>query len=89
MPTKYPRRSVTETPRVRAALDALRRRGERVRLGELVVRGASDRLREIEDEHGDEARKTQLRRQLVERLRTGRGLDADAAYEVRDSGWTH
>jgi hypothetical protein len=70
-------------------LDALRRRGERVRLGELVIRGAADRLREIEAERDEEARKAELRRDLVERLRTGAGLDVDAAYEVRERGWTH
>ena len=89
MPTTHPRRSITETPSVREALDALRRRGERVRLAELVIRGASERLREIEAERDEETSKAELRRQLVEQLRTGEGLDADAAYEVREHGWTH
>ncbi|MGD0454071.1 MAG: hypothetical protein ABSB69_10780 [Solirubrobacteraceae bacterium] len=89
MPTRLPRHSITETPPVREALDALRRRGERVRLDDLVIRGARDRLREMELARDDEARNTELRRQLVEQLRTGEGLDADAAYEVRERGWTH
>lgn len=89
MPTRHPRHSITETPPVRDALDALRRRGERVRLDDLVIRGARDRLREMESARGDEARNTELRRQLVEQLRSGDGLDADAAYEVRERGWTH
>jgi hypothetical protein len=89
MPTQHARRSITETPPVREALDALRRRGERVRLGELVIRGASERLREIEAEQDEDARNAQLRRDLVERLRTGEGLDVHAAYEVREHGWTH
>lgn len=89
MPTQHARRSITETPPVRQALDALRRRGERVRLGDLVIRGASERLREIEAEQDEEARNAELRRGLVERLRTGEGLDVDAAYEVREHGWTH
>jgi hypothetical protein len=88
MPTQHARRSITETPPVREALDALRRRGEHVRLGELVIRGASERLREIEAEQDAEARNAELRRGLVERLRTGEGLDVDAAYEVREHGWT-
>jgi len=74
---------------VREALDALRHRGERVRMGELVIRGARERLRELEAEREDEARKAELRRRLVERLRTGEGIDVDAAYEVREHGWIH
>jgi|HubBroStandDraft_6_1064221.scaffolds.fasta_scaffold12603_5 hypothetical protein len=89
MPTRHPRHSVTETPPVREALDALRLRGERVRMGELVIRGAHERLRELEAERDDEAHKAELRRQLVEQLRTGEGIDVDAAYEVREHGWIH
>jgi hypothetical protein len=74
---------------VREALDALRRRGERVRLGDLVIRGARERLREMEVARDSEAHKAELRRDLVERLRTGEGLDAAAAYDVRERGWTH
>jgi hypothetical protein len=74
---------------VREALDALRRRGERVRLDDLVIRGARERLREMEVARDEETRNAELRRQLVEQLRTGEGLDVDAAYEVRERGWTH
>lgn len=89
MPTRHPRRSITETPAVRDALAELRRRGHPVRLGELVILGARERLREVEAEADEDARKAKLRRALVERLRTGEGLDAAAAYEVREHGWTH
>jgi hypothetical protein len=89
VPTRHPRHSVTETPPVREALDALRLRGERVRMGDLVIRGARERLRELEAERDDEAERAELRRQLVERLRTGEGIDVDAAYEVREHGWIH
>jgi hypothetical protein len=89
MPTSHPRHSVTETPPVREALDALRVRGERVRMGELVIRGARERLRELEAERDDEAQRAELRRRLVERLHTGEGIDVDAAYEVREHGWIH
>jgi hypothetical protein len=89
VPTRHPRHSITETPPVREALDALRRRGERVRLDDLVIRGARERLREMEVARDQESRNIELRRQLIERLRTGEGLDADAAYEVRERGWTH
>jgi hypothetical protein len=89
VPTRHPRHSITETPPVREALDSLRRRGERVRLDDLVIRGARDRLREIEVGRGQEAEKAELRRELIEQLRTGEGLDVAAAYEVREHGWTH
>lgn len=89
VPTRHPRHSVTETPPVREALDALRHRGERIRLDDLVIRGARERLREMEAARDQESRDIELRRQLIERLRTGEGLDADAAYEVRERGWTH
>jgi hypothetical protein len=89
VPTRHRRHSITETPPVREALDALRHRGERVRLGDLVILGARERLREIESARNSDARNAELRRQLIERLRTGEGLDVDAAYEVRERGWTH
>jgi hypothetical protein len=74
---------------VREALDALRVRGERVRMGDLVIRGARERLAELEGEREDEAHRAELRRDLVRRLHTGEGLDAEAAYEVREHGWIH
>jgi hypothetical protein len=89
IPTRLPRHSVTETPHVRAALDELRRRGERVRLDDLVIRGARQRLQELDAAAVEEASNAELRRQLIDRLRTGEGLDAAAAYEVRERGWTH
>lgn len=60
-----------------------------MRLDDLVIRGARDRLREIEVGRGREAEKAELRRELIEQLRSGDGLDAAAAYEVREHGWTH
>ena len=89
MPTRHPRHLITETPPVREALDSLRRRGERVRLDDLVIRGARDRLKELEVGRGEEAEKTELRRELIEQLRTGDGLDVGACYEVSEHGWTH
>lgn len=74
---------------MREALESLRRRGERVKLDDLVIRGARDRLRELEAGQGEEAEKAELRRELIEQLRTGDGLDVDAAYEVSKHGWTH
>ncbi len=74
---------------MREALDALRTRGERVRLDDLVIRGARDRLREVESAREDRDARVSLRRDLVEQLRTGDGLDASAAHEVSERGWTH
>jgi len=64
---------MTETPLVRAALDSLRRRGERVKLDDLVIRGARDRLRESEVGRGEEPRRTSLlpkkdRRSIIYKL---------------------
>jgi hypothetical protein len=89
VPTRHRRHSITETPTVHEALDALRSRGERVRLSELVVRGARERLRELDEQRVSEERGAELRRQLVEQLHSGDGLDADAAYEARERGWSH
>jgi hypothetical protein len=89
MPTRHRRHSITETPRVREALEPLRRQGLKVDLGDLVVLGAEQRLRQMEAEQVEEERRRKLRLQLVEQLRTGEGLDVAAAYEVRETGWTH
>ena len=89
VPTRHPRHSITETPAVHEALRALRSRGERVHLGELVVRGARERLRELDEERMSEERSAELRSELVEQLRSGDGLDANAAYEARERGWSH
>jgi len=43
----------------------------------------------MENSREEDARKAKLRQSLVERLRTGEGLDVDAAYEVSEHGWTH
>jgi len=74
---------------VHEALEALRSRGEPVRLSELVVRGARERLRELDEKRDLDNCNRELRGQLVEQLHTGDGLDADAAYEVREHGWSH
>ncbi len=89
MPTKHPRHSITETPRIREALEPLREAGIKVDLAELVVLGAEIRLREIEAEEADEQRKAALRQRLIERLRTGKGIDIAAAYAVHEHGWAH
>ena len=74
---------------MREVLDALRRRGERVRLDDLVIRGGRERLREMEAERHANAPDVELRKQLIERMRSRDGVDVKAAYEVRERGWTH
>ena len=85
MPTRHPRHAVTETPRVRAALDELRSRGIGFTLAELVVRGAEVRLAEI----AQEGARGELRARLAAALRDGtHGLDPAALDEARERGWT-
>jgi hypothetical protein len=60
-----------------------------VRFDDLVIRGARDRLREMDSARDHEAGNAELRRQLILQLRTGEGLDVGAAYEVAERGWTH
>jgi hypothetical protein len=45
-------------------------------------------LPEVESARDDAAGNAELRRQLIQQLRTGEGLDVDAAYEVRERGLT-
>ncbi len=87
MPTKHKRHSVTETPRVKAALDELRsaRPGERIDLAELVILGARRKAQEQEISNDERRRRIDA---LVERVRTGNtGVDPQAAQRVRREGW--
>jgi hypothetical protein len=87
VPTKHRRHAITETPPVRAALDALRAElgDARIELGELVILGANQKVAQLRAERDDAA---MLRRQLAERIRR-RDLPVDraAADEVRRAGW--
>lgn len=60
-----------------------------MRLDDLVIRGARERLREMELARQEGARNAEVRLKLIERLRSAEGIDVDAAYEVRERGWTH
>lgn len=85
MPTRHKRHSVTETPEVARALAPLRERLGEIRLGELVVLGAQEKLRQLERDHG-EAR--QARERLAQRVRDRRsGGDPELADRVRREGW--
>ena len=78
---------ITETPPVKEALDELRRAqgGEKVELPDLVIRGAKEKVRELE------AASESARRawdEIAEWIRTGNGpkVDIAAADEVKRLG---
>lgn len=87
VPTKRRRHAITETPPVQEALDELRRElgDEPLRMSELVILGARQKLAWIRAERDDvQAR----RRRLADRIRAGEVLvDVEAADEVRRTGW--
>jgi hypothetical protein len=86
MPTQHKRHSVTETPDVAAALAPLRARDADVRLSELIVLGAREKLRQLDE--GDPAVE-RARQRLADRVRSRRvGGSPELADEVRRSGWT-
>ncbi len=86
MPTKHRRHAITETPRVKEALDALRAElnGERPDLAELVIVGAQTKLARLQ---GEDQRKRALREDLARRIRS-RELDVDPtlADEAKRAG---
>ena len=88
MPTKHRRHAITETPRVKEALDPLRQElnAERLDLGELVVLGAEAKLAHLRAERPGERAKLE---QLAGMIRN-KQLDVDlaAAEEVRRTGWS-
>lgn len=78
---------ITETEPVREVLDELRQLqgGEKLELPDLVIRGAKDKIRELEAE-GEPAR--QAGREIAEWIRSGEGpeIDIEAADEVKYLG---
>lgn len=78
---------ITETDPVKEVLDELRRvqGGEKVELPDLVIRGAKDKIRELEAESRP-AR--QAGREIAEWIRSGNGpeIDLEAAREVKYLG---
>jgi hypothetical protein len=87
MPTTRPRHTITETPDVEAALDALRRKlgGERIDFRELVILGARAKAREMADR--DEEQRAACH-EVAEWIRHGNGpqVDVAAADEVKRLG---
>ncbi len=64
----------------------LRERLGEVKLGELVVLGAHDKLRRLEQDHADTR---QARQRLAQRVLQRRsGGDAELADRVRREGWS-
>lgn len=78
---------ITETEPVKTALDELRRLqgGEKVEFADLVIRGAKDKVRELEAESEPLRRAAQ---EVAEWIRTGEGpkVDVEAAEEVKHLG---
>lgn len=78
---------ITETDPVKQVLDELRQLqgGEKVELPDLVIRGAKDKIRELEAE-GEPAR--EAGREIAEWIRSGSGpeVDLEAAEEVKYVG---
>lgn len=60
----------------------------RASVGELALAGAEALLVDAGTRDAEQRRRALLRKRLAERLRTGRGIDAQALDEVRRSGWT-
>ena len=78
---------ITETDPVKQVLAELRQLqgGEKVELPDLVIRGAKDKIRELEAE-GEPAR--EAGREIAEWIRSGSGpeVDLEAAEEVKYVG---
>jgi hypothetical protein len=78
---------ITETAPIQLALDELRlvQGGEKVDFGDLVIRGAEDKIREIRAS-SETARES--REEIEEWIRTGNGpkIDLKAAEEVKYLG---
>jgi hypothetical protein len=78
---------ITETESAKAVLDQLRRLqgGEKVDFGDLVVRGAKDKIRELRAS-SEIARES--REEIAEWIRSGNGpkIDLKAAEEVKYLG---
>jgi hypothetical protein len=88
VPTKHKRHAITETPPVKEALDELRRElgSDRVPLAELVVLGAREKVTRLRAER--DATQAALD-EVAEWIRTRTvPVDAEAAEEVRRTGWT-
>jgi hypothetical protein len=84
VPTSHPRHSITETPALAAALEPLRERlgAQAPTLGELVMRGAEAKLRELEAQDRAQA---QALGTFVSRLCAGPQPDLDEVRRIRQA----
>jgi hypothetical protein len=82
VPTSHPRHSITETPALAAALEPLRARlgANAPTLGELVLRGAEAKLRELEAQDRAHAQALET---FVDRLGEGPEPDLDEIRRIR------
>jgi len=89
MPTTRRRHTITETPRVEAALDAVREElgADAVSLPDLIILGAHTLLAQ---DRGHGQRVEEKRRALAEMIRS-RSLPGDlqAGLDAHEFGWTH
>jgi hypothetical protein len=89
MPTTRPRHTITETPPVQAALDALRAKlgeGDRIDFAELVRLGAEAKVRRLV---ADDDAAAKAAKELADAIRTGSlrySVDVEAADEVKHLG---
>ena len=88
MPTKRRRHTITEVGDVEHALERVRAIDGEPDIRELVVLGADEAVRRAAEREHDEQRRAQAKRDLIERLRTGTGVDLEAAEEVRRHGFS-
>lgn len=88
VPTKHPRVSVTVTPPLQEARERLRSKGVNPTVAELALAGAHELLAAADARETEEQHRRELRRRLVQRLRSGDALDSDALRDVREHGWT-
>ncbi len=84
MPTKHRRHAITETPRVKEALDPLRAHtDERLDLAELIVLGAEAKLAKLRLAQEEDDASLHA---LADKIRTGRlDVDPELADEAKRS----
>ncbi len=86
MPTNRQRHTITEVGPVEEALDRVRAARGRVDLRELIVLGAEVAVRRAEEDRATAAQQDRERRELIEFLTRGPGIEPEAAREVREHG---
>lgn len=88
MPTKRRRHTITEVGAVEEALERVRAVDGEPDVRELVVLGAEEAVRRAQERDNDEERRARAKRDLIDWLTNGPGLDLEAAEEVRRHGFS-